>query len=167
MIEALFRGRAHLPDPTTAPELFRGVIGRRVLAFLLDVAIMASVMGMFLVGGLIFSVLTLGLGLLILPFIVPVVIAGYYALTLGSAMRATIGMKVFDLVLTPAAGAPLDGLKILFHPVIFWITVWFAWPISLLFAFFTPRREMVHDFLTSTLMVRRSPMVRHWRQARL
>ena len=35
------------------------------------------------------------------------------------------------------------------------------------FAFFTPRREMVHDYLTSTLMVRRSPMVRHWRQARL
>ena len=167
MIEAIFRGRAHLPDPETAPELFRGVIGRRVLAFALDVAVMASVLGMFLVGGLIFSILTLGLGLLILPLIVPVVIGGYYALTLGSPMRATVGMKVFDLVLTPAAGAPLDGLKILFHPIIFWITVWFAWPISLLFAFFTPRREMVHDFLTSTLMVRRSPMVRHWREARL
>ena len=167
MIEAIFRGRAHLPDPETAPELFRGVIGRRALALLLDIAIMASVIGMFLVGGLIFSVLTLGLGLIILPFIVPVVIAGYYILTLGSPMRATIGMKVFDLVLTPAAGAPLDGPRILVHPIIFWITVWFAWPISLAFAFFTPRREMVHDYLTSTLMVRRSPMVRHWQRARL
>ncbi len=167
MIEAIFRGRAHLPDPETAPELFRGVIGRRALAFMLDVAIMACVMGALFIIGLVFSVITLGIGLIALPFIVPVVIAGYYALTLGSSMRATIGMRVFDLVLTPASGAPLDGLKILIHPVIFWITCWFAWPLSLLFAFFTPRREMVHDFLTSTLMVRRSPMVRHWRQARL
>ena len=167
MIEAIFRGRAHLPDPATAPELFEGLVTRRALAFILDVVIMASVMGAMLLVGLVFSVLTLGLGLIALPFIVPVVIAAYYALTLGSSMRATIGMKVFDLVLTPAAGAPLDGLKILIHPVIFWITCWFAWPISLLFAFFTPRREMVHDYLTSTLMVRRSPMVRHWRQARL
>jgi uncharacterized RDD family membrane protein YckC len=167
MIEAIFRGRAHLPDPETAPELFRGVLGRRALAFLLDVVIMAIVTGVLLIAGLVFSVLTLGLGALALPFIVPVVIVGYYALTLGSSMRATIGMKVFDLVLTPAAGEPLDGLKILFHPVIFWITCWFAWPISLVVAFFTPRREMVHDYLTSTLMVRRSPMVRHWRQARL
>ena len=167
MIEAIFRGRAHLPDPATAPELFRGVIGRRALAFLLDVAIMISFMAMLFVVGLIFSLVTLGLGIVLLPFIIPLVIAAYYALTLGSSMRATIGMKAFDLVLTPAAGAPLDGLKILIHPIIFWITCWFAWPLSLLFAFFTPRREMVHDFLTSTLMVRRSPMVRHWRQARL
>jgi len=167
MIEAIFKGRAHLPDPATAPELFRGVIGRRALAFMLDVAIMVAVMAALLLVGLVFSVITLGLGLLALPFIVPVVIAGYYALTLGSPMRATVGMKVFDLVLTPAAGAPLDGLKILIHPIIFWITCWFAWPLSLLFAFFTPRREMVHDYLTGTLMVRRSPMVRHWRQARL
>ena len=167
MIEAIFRGRAHLPDPETAPELFRGVIGRRALAFLLDVAIMISFMAMLFVVGLIFSLVTLGLGIVLLPFIIPLVIVGYYALTLGSPMRATIGMKAFDLVLTPAAGAPLDGLKILIHPIIFWITCWFAWPLSLLFAFFTPRREMVHDFLTSTLMVRRSPMVRHWRQARL
>lgn len=167
MIEAIFRGRAHLPDPATAPELFSGIITRRALAFLVDLIIMAIVVCGFLVAGLIFSVLTLGLGLLALPLLVPVVIAGYYVLTLGSPMRATVGMKLFDLVLTPAAGPPLDGLKILIHPIIFWITVWFAWPVSLAFAFFTPRREMVHDYLTSTLMVRRSPMVRHWRRARL
>ena len=163
MIEAISKAAPTCPTRGTAPELFRGLIGRRALALLLDVAIIASFIGVMLVGGLIFSILTLGLGLIILPFIVPVVIAGYYTLTLGSSMRATIGMKVFDLVLTPAAGAPLDGLKILIHPIIFWITVWFAWPVSLAFAFFTPRREMVHDY-SPHVMVRRSPMVRHWRK---
>jgi uncharacterized RDD family membrane protein YckC len=40
--------------------------------------------------------------------------------------------------------------------------VWVAWPISLAFALFTPRRQMVQDLVTGTLMLRRSPMVRHW-----
>ncbi len=46
---------------------------------------------------------------------------------------------------------------------LFWITVWVAWPVSLLVALFTPRRQMVHDLVTGTLMLRRSPMERHWR----
>ena len=29
-------------------------------------------------------------------------------------------------------------------------------------ALFTPRQQMVHDLVTGTLMLRRSPMVRHW-----
>jgi uncharacterized RDD family membrane protein YckC len=68
-----------------------------------------------------------------------------------------------DLVLTPTRGAPLDGWKILVHPLVFWITVWLAWPVSLVIALLTPRREMVHDLIAGTLMLRRSPMARHWR----
>jgi uncharacterized RDD family membrane protein YckC len=69
-------------------------------------------------------------------------------------------------VLTPARDWPLDGWRILIHPVVFWITVWVAWPVSLLFALFTPRQQMVHDYVAGTLMLRRSPMARHWGAAR-
>jgi hypothetical protein len=41
-----------------------------------------------------------------------------------------------------------------------------AWPISLVFARFTPRQQMVQDLVTGTLMLRRSPMVRHWASIR-
>ena len=68
---------------------------------------------------------------------------------------------MFDLVLTPTRGAPLDGLAILIHPIVFWITIWVAWPLSLI-ALFTPRRQMVHDYVAGTLMLRRSPMARRW-----
>lgn len=159
--------QASLPDPVTAPELFEGILWRRALAFVLDLAIMISFMAVLFVIGLVLSIVTLGLGIIALPFIIPVVIVLYYALTLGSPLRATFGMWTFDLVLTPARGAPLDGWKILVHPLVFWITCWIAWPVSLIIAFFTPRREMVQDMVTGTLMVRRSPMVRHWRKARL
>ena len=167
MSDTTHYGRADLPDPETAPELFEGIIGRRVMAFGIDFVILVILSALLLVVGLVFGIVTLGLGLLALPFIVPVAILAYYAVTLGSPSRATLGMRAMDIVLTPTRGAPLDGWKILIHPLVFWISCWVAWPVSLAIALFTPRREMVHDLVTGTLMVRRSPMVRHWKRARL
>ena len=73
---------------------------------------------------------------------------------------------MFDIVLTPTRGQPLDRWAILIHPIVFWITVWVAWPISLIVALFTPRQQMVQDLVTGTLMLRRSPMERHWASMR-
>ncbi len=164
MSDSVFQSRAALPDPASHPELFDGVLPRRVLAYTIDVALMVAFMAMLFIVGLVFSVVTLGIGAVALPFIIPVVIVGYYVITLGSPMRATVGMWMLDLVLTPTRGRPLDGWKILIHPLVFWISCWFAWPVSLLITLFTPRREMVHDLVTGTLMVRRSPMEQHWRR---
>lgn len=158
--------RADLPDPNTAPELFEGVLVRRVMAYLLDVAILVAVATMVGVVSVILGFFTLGIPWLLLPILIPAIILGYYAVTLGSPMRATIGMSVFDIVLVPARGYPLDGWKILIHPIVFWITVWIAWPISLAVALFTPRQQMVQDLVTGTIMLRRSPMARHWQGMR-
>jgi uncharacterized RDD family membrane protein YckC len=152
----------HLPDPDTAPELFEGVLSRRVLAWLVDTVVISAIAAGMLVAGLVIGIVTLGLGLIVLPFIVPFAILAYYAMTLGSPARSTIGMRLFDLVLTPARGKPLDGWAILIHPIIFWLTIWFAW-VAVLLPLFTPRRQMLHDLITGTLMLRRSPMERFWR----
>jgi uncharacterized RDD family membrane protein YckC len=155
--------RSHLPDPATAPELFEGVLTRRVVAFIVDTVIIGALTVLVSVFGGVMGFFTLGLAWLALVIVIPLVILGYYVVTLGSPRRATIGMQMMDLVLTPTRGQPLDGWKILIHPLVFWITVWIAWPLSLLVALLTPRREMVHDLIAGTLMVRRSPMERHWR----
>lgn len=155
--------RPGLPDPRSAPELFEGVLTRRVVAFFIDAAIMFVVTAFISVVGIVAGFLTFGLAWVALPFVILFVLLAYYAFTLGSPSRATVGMAMMDLVLTPTRGAPLDGWKILIHPLIFWITVWIAWPFSLLIALLTPRREMVQDLITGTLMLRRSPMERHWR----
>ena len=136
----------HLPDPATAPELFDGVLSRRVLAWLVDTVIIFGISLAMLVVGLIIGVVTLGVGLITLPFIIPFAILAYYAATLGS----------------PARGKPLDGWAILLHPIIFWATIWVAW-VGILLPLFTPRRQMLHDLVTGTLMLRRSPMERFWR----
>ena len=155
--------RTDLPDPISAPELFEGVLQRRVIAYLIDLSAIIVITLVLAVVGLIAGFFSLGLGWLTIPILVPVGILAYYATTLGSPRRATLGMAAMDLVLTPTRGRPLDGWRVLIHPLVFWITVWVAWPISLAFALFTPRREMVHDLIAGTLMLRRSPMERHWR----
>jgi uncharacterized RDD family membrane protein YckC len=151
-----------LPDPTTAPELFDGVLTRRVFAFVVDAIILGVISMMILLVGGIAGIFTFGLAWLSLPIVIPLAILGYYVVTLGSPMRATVGMSMMDIVLVPARGYPLDGWKILVHPLVFWVTVWVAWPISLVVALFTPRQQMVQDLVTGTLMLRRSPMARHW-----
>jgi uncharacterized RDD family membrane protein YckC len=153
---------AQLPDPESAPELFEGVLTRRVIAYLIDVAIMGMLTAVVAMIGLVLGFLTFGLAWLALVFVIPLVIVGYYATTLGSHRRATIGMQAMDLVLTPARGAPLDGWMAFLHALLFWVTIWISWPVSLVFALFTPRRQMLHDLVMGVLMLRRSPMERHW-----
>ena len=153
-----------LPDPESAPELFDGLLTRRVFAFIIDLIVMGFMIVAFSLVGLIAGFVTFGLGWLALVVVVPASIVLYYAATLGSPRRATLGMQAMDIVLTPTRGQPLDGWMAFIHAGVFWITTWISWPISLLFALFTPRRQMIHDLITGTLMLRRSPMVRHWNE---
>ncbi len=151
-----------LPDPASAPDLFDGILTRRVLAYLVDVVIIGALALVFMLANIVAGFLTLGLAWLTLPIIVPVAVFLYYVITLGSARRATVGMQVFDIVLTPVNGPPLDGLKALIHPFVFWVTIWIFWPL-LFIGLFTQRRQLLHDMITGTLMVRHSPMDRHWK----
>lgn len=162
-MDQTFASRPALPDPVSAPELFEGLLTRRVFAFLVDVTIMVTMILLFSVVGLIAGFLTFGLAWLALIFVVPATVLLYYGATLGSSKRATVGMQLMDIVLTPTRGQPLDGWMAVIHAAVFWLTTWISWPISLLFVLFTPRRQMIHDLVVGTLMVRRSPMVRHWR----
>ncbi|WP_189427141.1 RDD family protein [Devosia pacifica] len=153
-----------LPDPTTAPQLFEGVLTRRVVAYLIDLVPIALLTVVFGFVSLILGFFTFGLAWLGLIVVVPLALIAYYTFTLGSPQRATWGMRMMDLVLTPTRGTRLDGAMAFLHALIFYVTFWISWPISLLFALFTPRRQMIHDLLTGTLMLRRSPMEAHWRR---
>ena len=150
-----------LPDPSTEPELFDGVLSRRVMAYIVDIVIIFAMAMVFVIAAVIMGFLTLGLAWITIPVIGPIAVFIYYAATLGSPQRATIGMRTFDIVLTPTSGPPLDGWKALLHPFVFWVTIWIFWPLLFL-GLFTRRRQLLHDLITSTLMVRRSPMEAHW-----
>ncbi|SMQ62735.1 Uncharacterized membrane protein YckC, RDD family [Devosia lucknowensis] len=159
--------RPSLPDPATAPELFEGLLTRRVMAYLIDLVLIGAIALVLGMAGIILGFLTFGLAWMALVFVVPAAIVIYYGMTLGSPKRATVGMQVMDIVLTPTRGQPLDGWMAIFHAALFWLTFWISWPITILFALFTPRRQMIHDLIMGTLMVRKSPMMRHWQRMRM
>ena len=94
-----------LPDPSNAPELFDGVLLRRAAAWLIDCVIITFITIAALLVGTVFGVVTLGLGLIALPIIIPLAILGYYAATLGSpshAITASDKDKVSDFVVSMA-----------------------------------------------------------------
>lgn len=157
--------RPYLPDPSTAPELFEGVLTRRVLAFIVDSVLISALVLVVGIAGSIAGFFTFGLGWLSLVILMPGAVVAYYAVTLGSHRRATVGMQMMDIVLTPTRGQPMEGLMAFLHALLFWATCWIAWPLVII-ALFTPRRQMLHDMITGTMMVRRSPMLRHWQRVR-
>lgn len=152
-----------LPDPASSPELFEALLTRRVIAYLIDLVILGVLLtlGMLLV--MILGLFTFGLAWIGMPVFLTAIILGYYAFTLGSENRATWGMMMMDIVVTPIRHGPLEGWRAIALPVVFWITCWVLPPFSLLLALFTPRRQLLQDLIVGVLLVRRSPMERHWR----
>jgi uncharacterized RDD family membrane protein YckC len=148
-----------LPDPVTAPDLFDGVLTRRVFAWLLDFFLIAVLTGVLALIGLLMGFLTFGLAWLGLPLAFPAAALLYYFVTLGIGAAATPGMALMDLRLTSTSEAPLNAGRRLAHPLLFWIGMWICWPVSLAIALFTPRRQMLHDLVLGMLMVRRGPNV--------
>src|SRR6266571_1506023 len=127
--------KPHAYDPVTMPELFDGVLARRVVAFFIDlilIAIPALLVALFI---FVFGLITLGLGWLLYLLYWPALVIwalAYYAIGFGSAASATIGMRVMDLEMRTWYGAPAYALLGAVHAVLFWITVSALTPLILL-----------------------------------
>jgi len=155
-------------DPLVNPEYFDGVLGRRILAFLIDLTIVTVpvILVSFLI--LVFGILTLGLGWMLFWLLSPATILWavlYFGLTLGGPASATLGMRAVGLEMHTIYGAPMSFLIAATHVVLFWISVSALTPFVLLVAFFNARRRLVHDFLLGTVVVNAEPRADRLRTA--
>jgi uncharacterized RDD family membrane protein YckC len=149
--------KPHAYDPEMHPELFDGVLARRVIAFLIDlvVVMVPTVLAILFIG--VFGLVTLGLGWalywLVLPpaWVVWVII--YFGVTLGGPRSASIGMRVMDIEMRTWYGAPAYFVLGAVHVVAFWFTVSFFTPLILLVCFFNHRRRLLHDILLGTVII--------------
>jgi len=148
--------KPHAYDPAANPELFEGVLARRVIAFIIDfiiIAIPVVLAAMFIFA---FGIVTLGLGFALywlLPGASVVWAICYFGVTLGSARSATIGMRIMDLEMRTWYGAPAYFVLGVVHAVAFWFTVSFLTPFVLLVAFFNERRRLLHDIMLGTVVI--------------
>jgi uncharacterized RDD family membrane protein YckC len=146
-------------DPDKNPELFEGVLPRRIVAFLIDAVLIVGPIILLSFFIFIFGLVTFGLGWLLFWILSPVFVIwaiAYVGVTLGSPRSATIGMRMLDLELHTWYGGKMYFLLGAVHAIFFWISVSFLTPLILLVALVNRQHKLLHDFLTGTVMVNNS-----------
>ncbi len=149
-----FADQPHAYDPVAQPQLFAGVIGKRVLAFLVDVIIISVLTAMAYVVVAVLGIVTLGLAWLLFGLVFPAVGLGYNALTIGGSNSATIGQRLMGLEVRMWFGGKVTPLIAAFHALLFWFSLVIFCPI-MLWAFFDPRKRCLHDILAGVVVINR------------
>jgi uncharacterized RDD family membrane protein YckC len=152
----------HAFDPYLHPELFRGVLTRRVFAFLIDVVVLAIPVILACLFIAVFGVVTLGLGWVLFWLVSPASIVWalvYFGSSLGGPHSATLGMRVMDLEMRTWYGAPAYFVLGAMHAVLFWVSISFLTPLVLLVGLFNGRRRLLHDILLGTVVINSSVRV--------
>jgi uncharacterized RDD family membrane protein YckC len=148
--------KPHAYDPARNPELFEGVLARRLLAFLVDVVIITAPMVFIALFILIFGLVTFGLGWALYFLLYPVGVLWalfYYGFTLGGPHSATVGMRVMDIEMRTWHGAPAYFVLGAVHAVIYWLSVSLLTPFIVLIGLFNDRRRLLHDFILGTVVI--------------
>jgi uncharacterized RDD family membrane protein YckC len=164
--------RPHAFDPWTQPELFRGVLTRRVFAFLIDLLVLSVPVIVAVIFIAVFGLITLGLGWVLFWLVSPASVVWaliYYGASLGGPYSATVGMRMMDLEMRTWYGAPSYFVLGAMHAVLFWISVSVLSPLILLVGLFNGRRRLLHDIVLGTVIINTSvrpemaqPAARTW-----
>ncbi len=148
--------KPHAYDPTATPELFDGVLARRVIAFIIDLIVIALPLVAAAMFIFVFGLVTFGLGWALYWLLSPASVIWalvYYGLTLGSAASATLGMRVMEIEMRTWYGAPAYFVLGAVHAVVYWISVSVLTPLVLAVGFFKGRRRLLHDILVGTIII--------------
>jgi uncharacterized RDD family membrane protein YckC len=149
----------HAFDPLLQPELFRGVLTRRLFAFLIDLVVLSIPVILAVIFIAVFGVVTLGLGWALFWLVSPASVIWaliYYGASLGGPHSATVGMRVMDLELRTWYGAPCYFVLGAMHAVLFWVSVSVLSPLILLVGLFNGRRRLLHDIVLGTVVINSS-----------
>lgn len=145
-------------DPDTQPELFDGVLSKRLVAFLIDALLIVALMIPAALVVFVLGIVTLGLAWFLYPILFAIVAIGYVGLTLGGPSSATVGMRMAGLEMRTWSGAPMFFLLAVMHALVFWFSVGLLTPLILLVGLFTKRRQLLQDLLLGTVVVNSWPL---------
>jgi uncharacterized RDD family membrane protein YckC len=135
-----------------------GVLSRRAFGYLVDLVMIALLIGLLSVFIAIFGLFTLGLGWALFGLI-PFTGILYSAITLGGPHQATVGMRMTGVRAVDAAtGGPVDRLTAAVHALLFYVaaTTFILWLIDVLVGMARPDRRLGHDLIVGIMLVRTS-----------
>lgn len=139
------------PRPLEEPELFDGVLWRRVVGYGIDVLLLLVVFS--ILGLLVF--LSFGLLAPVNLAIAPLVPLAYHTFFIGRD-GATPGMKLMDLETRTWTGGRPEYLQAFLMTILFYASVTVTWLLVLLVPLFNDRRRTLHDLMSGIIVVRRS-----------
>jgi uncharacterized RDD family membrane protein YckC len=155
-----FDVKPHAYDPAANPELFEGVLARRVVAFIIDLIVIAIPLVAASTFIFVFGLVTFGFGWALFWLLSPASVIWalfYYGFTLGSPSSATLGMRAMEIEMRTWYGAPAYFVLGAVHAVVYWISVSVLSPFVLLVGFFNARRRLLHDILIGTVLINSAP----------
>jgi uncharacterized RDD family membrane protein YckC len=147
-------------DPRRDPDLFDGILSKRIVAFVIDAILIGALMipAGLIVG--IFGFVTLGIGWLLFSPLFAIVAISYVALSLGGRASATPGMQIVGIEIRTWSGQKMFPLLAVLHALIFWISISVLTPFILLVGLFTLRRQLLHDLLLGVVALNSGPLYR-------
>lgn len=157
------RGNRFVYDPATEPELFDGILSKRIVAFVIDAVLIVLLMIPALLMFFVLGIITLGIFWLLFPgffAIFAIVALAYVALTLGGQGSATPGMRFVGVTFRTWNGQRMFPLLAAMHALIFWFSCGILTPLILLVGLFTPRRQLLHDLLLGVVALNAEPLAR-------
>jgi len=148
-------------DPETQPELFDGILSRRIVAFVIDAVIIVVLIIPAALIVFVLGLLTLTIAWWVLyPPLLAIVALGYVAFTLGGRASATVGMRAVGIELRTWSGSKMFPLLAVMHALIFWFSVSLLTPLILIVGLLTRRRQLLHDLLLGVVAVNSGPLRR-------
>ena len=145
-----------MPRSFANPELFDGLLTRRVVAFIIDLIVIAVPLASAAMFIFVFGLVTFGLGWALFWLLSPASVIWalfYYGTTLGSPASATLGMRAMEIEMRTWYGAPAYFVLGAVHPIIYWVSVSVLTPLVLLVCFLNPRRRLLHDMLVGVVII--------------
>lgn len=138
-----------LPDPDRDAQFYDGVPAKRLVAFCVDVVL---IWGM----AVLLSLLTLGIGFLVFPFLVGLVDLVYRTLTIG-AKSATFGMRLMGIELRTFNGDRFNTGHALIHTLLFYamLVTFIVHLVSVIMMGGSRYGRGLHDFIVGSTMINR------------
>ncbi len=143
------------PDPIGAPQFYHDVTARRIVAFIIDIMIIAMISIVIHMALGMLTIMTLGLAsplhFLVAP---PIIGLAYHILQIGSPVAATMGMRLMGLRAWSTAGGRPSGVQATVHGICYYGSMAVTAGLICLVALFTQRRQTLHDMLAGIVMLR-------------
>ena len=133
-----------------------GVLGRRLMAYLVDLVIILGFTAILAVAIFFLGFLTFGLGWALYAILGPAAALLYNAVTIGGPHQATIGMRMAGLRVVGASGGRVDAVTAAVHALLFWVALgtFVLWLLDVMIGLARSDRRLGHDLLVGLMLVR-------------